>query len=224
MQVAGLPSSFSKREYAITSHPVIWAAYKIKQATYTISLEVIKILAATLFLELLAQPFLKHASYSTRWSDSSASIIVRASFLEEIIFRGVILCSILLVQKCVNCFLIKDRLTEKDKTIQQVFRIQISALLFATAHLFNPLDKITLAMQFINTYFFGVCVGYLTEKYQTLSFGILLHGLNNATVLAYDFYPKYQPVWLSVILIQNIALSIFAFWYHNPLWKISDKT
>ena len=62
-------------------------------------------------------------------------------FGEEILFRGIIMQGILLIQMAWNY----DRgrvLNEEDEKAQQIFRIQVSALIFAAAHLFNTHESL----------------------------------------------------------------------------------
>lgn len=103
-------------------------------------------------------------------------------------------------------------LTEKEKRerIQQIFRIHLSALIFAAVHLSNPHStKGRALMQFVWTYFGGVTYGYLSEKYHSLAPGILAHGFNNSFSIAARIYsPDLQPYFILAFFVNRMVFYI----------------
>jgi hypothetical protein len=98
-------------------------------------------------------------------------------------------------------------LSEEQK-IQMVFRVHLSALIFASAHLSNPhTTKAQALLQFVWTYLGGIIYGYLTEKYHSLAPSIIMHGINNSLATASAIYSKK----LDVLVIALISNRIFGY-------------
>lgn len=186
------------------AHPVI--RFPI-QAT----IELVKIVAATAFLELLSQALFKKGSYSKQWKAPIFFITVTAPFVEEFIFRGIVLRGIHVLGKGAKCVILRRELTENEVLIGQIVRIQISAILFAAVHLFNPYPRNVLIKQFVGAYVYGNLLGYLSEKYQTLSVAILAHGMNNSLVIAMEVYPKFGLLFRAALIVNQLSVITLVF-------------
>ena len=183
--------------------PVIY--HPITQLAFQFAIEVVKIVAAKMFLEFLGKRFLNETS---KMKPREVFIItVFAPVVEEILFRGILLRSIHAMQKVLNN---QNGLTEEAP--QQKFRVHLSAFIFAAAHLTNPHKTMTSAlMQFTWTYFGGLSYGYLSEKYNTLSVSILAHGFNNFLAVAIGMYPGHlAPFFLLAVVANKLGTYILA--------------
>jgi membrane protease YdiL (CAAX protease family) len=179
------------------------------QFVFRAVVEVVKVVAAKLFLEFLGRQFLNNAS---KVAPREVFVItVFAPVVEEILFRGILLRGIHSVQKGWN-YLKGKELSEKDVKAQQIFRVHLSALIFAAAHLTNPHKTVTSALiQFSWSYFGGVTYAYLSEKYRTLSVNILAHGFNNCLAVAARIYPaECAPLFLLAILVNKVGAYLLA--------------
>lgn len=179
------------------------------QVAFQIALEIVKIVAAKIFLDYLGKRLLNDAS---KMSPREVFIItVFAPVIEEIIFRGALLRGIHVMQKGWN-HVQGHELSEEEERTQQTFRVHLSALIFAAAHLLNPHKNVASALvQFTWTYFGGVTYGYLSEKYRTLSVNILAHGFNNSLAVAARIYPPhFAPLFLVAIIVNKLGAYIFA--------------
>lgn len=163
------------------------------------------------FLDQLRQNFItKNVKI---WKQSPFTIIVQGPILEECLFRGVILAGILLLQTLyydiVNTFykMVWKQEAPEDERFQQVFRVYLSAFIFAAVHLKNPHQNVQGAChQFIWTYLLGVSYGYLTEKYKNLAESILFHGVNNfLTTLTLQCPPQLVPYCVVAIFVNQAA-------------------
>ena len=184
--------------------PVIY--HPITQLAFRFAIEVVKIVAAKIFLEFLGKRFLNETS---KMKPREVFIItVFAPVFEEILFRGILLRSIHAMQKVSNN---QNGLTEEEAA-QQKHRIHLSAFIFAAAHLTNPHKTMTSAlMQFTWTYLGGLSYGYLSEKYNTLSVSILAHGFNNSLTVAIGMYPGHlAPFFLLAVVANKLGAYILA--------------
>ncbi len=132
--------------------------------------------------------------------------VVVVPILEEIIFRGVVLRAIQLCQKAL--------INEEEERTQRVFRVHLSALIFAAAHLGNPHENVSSALiQFTWAYIAGVTFGYVSEKYQTLSISILAHGLHNGLFVAATsglYSANSNPIFIVALIVNQIAVYTIA--------------
>ena len=178
--------------------------HRVCQIAFRVVTEIVKILAAKIFLELLCRRFLPgNANLSSK---KIFLDVVVAPVVEEILFRGIFLGTIYLAQKA--------DIGEGEERIQRVFRVHLSALFFAAAHLANPHPDMTSALlQFAWCYVGGVTFGYLTEKYHTLSVGILAHGFNNALVTAAMLSPSNKMVLRTVLMFWGAIMANQLAWY-----------
>ncbi len=179
--------------------PVI--LHRVCQIAFRVVVEIVKIVAAKMFLELLCRRFLlENANLS---SQKIFLIVVVSPVVEEILFRGLLLGTIYLAQKA--------DIGEREKRAQ---RVHISALFFAAAHLANPHPTITSALiQFTWCYMGGITYGYLTEKYHTLSVGILAHGFNNALVVAAVLSSSNKMTIKTVLIFWGAIMANQLTWY-----------
>jgi uncharacterized protein len=130
---------------------------------------------------------------------SVLSIAIVPAFVEEMLFRGVIL----------NGF--KDKYSHKKAII-------VSSLLFGIVHL-NP-------WQFVTASLFGMVSAWVCLKMKSLTLSIYMHLLNNASVVfagkARDILPikgfnsgssahEFQPLWFDVLGIVLAFIGIILF-------------
>lgn len=168
-----------------------------------ITVETIKLVAATIFLHHLHQKFVLNPTLNVK---STYHAVVIAPLIEEILFRGIFQRGIWLTQKGWN-HLRGVELTEESEKAQQIFRMHLSALAFAAAHLTNEHTAVWGALyQFSHCYLSGLSYGYLSEKYHTLSLSIIVHGLNNFLACAPG------PALLRILAahVQDVAIYILA--------------
>lgn len=244
--------------------------------TYQVMVEMVKIVAAKVFLEYLSQRYLNHPSRIP--SREVYGAVILAPLLEEIFFRLFVLQGIHLMQGALNQFDDDDSIAEGDEQskarfccirlrshffadhdpqdqesetfainlyppvlvellcqafvraiylpqrnwnqywgkdltareekaqLQQIFRIHVSAVIFAAAHLSNVHStKANAIIQCVWTYIGGVTYGYLSENYHSLAPSILAHGFNNSVALAGGIYPKYDLHLLLALLTNRLA-------------------
>ena len=187
---------------------------RVYKATSAVIAEMVKIIAAKVFLEFLSRRYLNNIS-SEYPVKQIYLITIFAPIAEEILFRGILLQGIHLTQICWH-YLGGSELTEEDLTSQQVFRVHLSAIIFGAAHLMNPhQNAISALTQFTWSYFGGVAYGYLSEKYETLSVSILAHGMNNTLAVAGGVYGS--PIFLLAVIVNKIAV------YNIAVTSIDEK-
>lgn len=189
-------------------NPVIF--HPVSQRTFRIAVEVVKILAVKIFLEVVSQQLQKRGTYSAKWQFSIVHIIVTGPLIEELLFRGIILKGSHLLQIGILRFIFKYEPNDREKHILQITRVQLSALAFSAVHLTNPYSRSILIAQCISTYVDGIAYGYLHEKYQSIAPSFLFHGLNNALAIAAEFYPELGHVCVVAYCVNKIVPYIFA--------------
>lgn len=176
--------------------------------------ESVKIVAAVIFVEL----FNRKISRGLNGGLSDRQITIETIYiplLEEFLFRGLLLKGIHWIQN--EWHVIQNErndsrkkiLTNEDLKTQQVFRVHLSAFIFAAVHLTNSHATVFAALfQFTHAYILGVSYGYISEKYKTLSIGILQHGVNNSLAIAEQVFPL--PCFLAIRMldIASYALAI----------------
>lgn len=178
------------------SHAIDWISIGL--------IEAVKIVTAGLFLNYLTREVLNAKN------SLAVSMIIMAPICEEIVFRGIIQRGIALCQKAWCHYSGKGELKDEDKKVQQLFRVQISALLFASLHLFLPHQNYLFKfLQFGWTYLLGVTYGYLSEKYATLSITMVAHGVNNALLFS-SFSGTDKALKLLAIAINELFFIIIA--------------
>jgi hypothetical protein len=119
--------------------------------------------------------------------------------------------TILLIQSLCNRFILKENLSEEDRRIQQLFRVHLSAFLFAAVHLFNPHETVLSALiQFSVAYISGVSLAYMMEKYYNLSATILAHGIHNAICEILTLSKVSDPRQCVVVVVYEISVYILA--------------
>lgn len=174
---------------------------KVACWTYSICVETIKIVAAMGFLTLLATTIKPTSKISSKYI---VRAIIEAPFDEEIFFRGLLLRGIRLFQK--------SPASDEEKAAQQTLRVRVSAFVFGLAHFQGG------PLQILSASLGGLSYGYLSEKYETLSMGIVAHGINNfialkaATALTRSIAPSIHEAgfYLILALIYKIGLYHFA--------------
>lgn len=189
----------------IANHPVV-------RHVFTGLVEVIKIIAAKLFLEFLGRRYLLQvpAGQIKEHLRLVHNATVFAPIAEEIFFRLFVMKGIHLMQAYWNRYK-NDEVTEEAAMWQKTFRVELSALIFAAAHLTNHKHTADALFQCTWSYFGGVTYGYLTEKYQTLSVSILAHGFNNSLALAGSkIYSQFAHFFIVAIVVHKCAAYVLA--------------
>ncbi len=135
----------------------------------------------------------------------AAIIILIAPLIEEIFFRGIVLPSIEIFQKCYNgtrLWMHKETPTETDLKTQKIWRIRISAVAFGLAHATNPHSHlIQKVLQVSLSTLWGITTGYLKEKTDSLAPPFLAHATNNAFAFTLEHTSKRShllvlwPLW-----------------------------
>ncbi len=196
-----LPEPIIIEPRPFTEHYVKPAIHYVGQFMIGTVAEVTKIVAAQIFLKYLLQKVLSESK--TPMKEMMISVVA-IPVIEEILFRGCIQRGIGLVQKGWNYFVIQRELSPRELDVQRTWRVQMSAIIFAAAHLTNPHrnmgHKLT---QFTWAYMGGVAYGYLSDKYQSLSVSILVHGFNNMLVAYAASYQSSEV--LSWLIINKVA-------------------
>lgn len=169
-----------------------------------------RLVAAIAFLDVVRQNFIKKSVKI--WKQDSFDVIIQAPVWEEFWFRGILAKGIHFAQIVYNDIadvfyqkVWKQKAPEDDLRFQQIFRVHLSAFVFAAFHLQNPHKNIQGAcQQFIWTYLLGVSCGHLTEKYQNLAESILFHGVNNfLTMLAMSSPPQLSRCCVIAIFVNQ---------------------
>src|ERR1700761_9359282 len=88
--------------------------HRLSQSAYQVISEVVKIIAAKIFLDFLSKVVIGEVSPVLR--DRIWPVLILAPVIEEIIFRGILLKGIKLIQGS------DDQLSKKDKKSRQLFR------------------------------------------------------------------------------------------------------
>lgn len=176
--------------------------------------ELVKIVAAKIFLEYLLEKTLSQAKMPIKavWT-----IAVAAPVIEELVFRGAIQRGIGLAQKGWNHFVIQRELSQEELAVQRTWRVQISAVIFTAVHLMNPHSTMAAKLTQITwNYMGGVAYGYLSDNYKSLSVSILAHGFNNMLVLGAKSSddPRVTLTCVAAIVINSIA----AYTLGKPEW------
>lgn len=180
---------------------------ELARRAFVIIAEIVKIVAAKMFLQFITKQFLFNNSKIS--AETAIITCIIAPVLEEIVFRGVLLKGIHLIQITWN-YCKKNDLTKEDELGQQIFRVRLSSLVFAAAHLLNPHKNLIAAgIQFTWALLLGSNCGYLTEKYHTLSIGILIHGFNNSIAIGAEVYSEqYAPLFLLAIAVNALIADV----------------
>jgi membrane protease YdiL (CAAX protease family) len=179
--------------------------YPVVRVVYQGVIEIVKVVAAQVFLELLTSALLGNQSKMA--FRMVRLITVVAPVIEEILFRGILQRGINLCQNAWFKFILKREPTEKELCMLRAIRIQLSAIIFAVAHLKNPhKNLVSKLMQFTWSYIGGVAYGYLSDKYKTVSVSILAHGINNTAVVYLSSIPNANlGLCLSVIAVNPVV-------------------
>lgn len=153
-----------------------------KRKAFWAVLETIKLATVALFLNTLSHLCLQN-SVSASPLLNHFFIVVQAPLFEEVIFRGFLLSGIHALQKGWNRVILKRELTKEEETIQRLFRIHVSAFIFALIHYLEKIPFLLSTKKLVCltllSYFAGVLYGHLTEKSHTLSVSFLAHGIHN---------------------------------------------
>lgn len=200
--ISGNSSSLSTNTDSPNIHSV-----KISQIVYGATVESVKLVATAALLNFLFE------SIARTSLDRGFTMIVVAPIFEETICRGLIQRGIGFTQITWHYYCGKEELTSEDLKTQQIFRIRLTSLLFASMHLVVPHPNYYYkAVQIGWTFMIGLTYGHLTEKYSTLSVPMIAHGINNALV--------FSTISRTYVLLKLIALPINQlFWHYLSLNK-----
>ena len=162
--------------------------------------ELTKLVSVAVFLNYLNTTFLLPALKPSRFIFANHNFVALTSglspnllmqhvvyrpLLEEILFRGMLLRGMHGLQIGVNYLFLNEELTDEEETRQKVVRICASALIWGGCHLMNSaVDRKHAVIQIAWSCLGGIVYGILSENYKTLSYGYLLHGMNNALFIA----------------------------------------
>jgi membrane protease YdiL (CAAX protease family) len=179
--------------------------------------EVVAVVAATVFVNVMAQRILMSlANHSMRvltpMAETSVpqyikAVVIVAPVMEEILFRGICQSSIQLTQSFQNRFISLPSAADLEK--QKILRIRCSALFFGLAHLYGHTSAKSALIQCSVATLVGVAYGHLKEKYQTISIGILAHGIHNALICLALI--NQETVAMPILICSSFALDFF--WY-----------
>lgn len=135
--------------------------------------------------------------------------VVVAPIFEETVMRGIFQPAIRLVQRRWNLHPEDAR----TKRIEQVVRIQLSALVFALTHLVKE-GSFLMRMRIAGwAYTGGLVYAHLSEKTNSLALPIFLHGLNNALALTTFFFPS--PLTYASLIGLRVALCAYIIFDSN---------
>ncbi|MBA2369691.1 MAG: CPBP family intramembrane metalloprotease [Candidatus Protochlamydia sp.] len=154
---------------------------------YQSSIEAIKMMLAAVVLDFMAT----NALYGTKLAPRRVwQIAVRDPFIEEIGFRGLVQSGIGLIQEGVSRYVIQRELTPREKELQKLVRIHLTAFIFAAAH-FNVNYSITnfRIKNLVYCYVSSVVYSHLKENHKTLSLPYLFHGTGNVIALYFSIAP-----------------------------------
>lgn len=165
--------------------------------TWVILSEVVKIVAVKFFLEHLLRYCFQ--GKGERFLFEVYSSGVDGPIIEEVVYRFGLLQGIHLIQKFFlgRCSLqlchrvnrrgegeeVNDR-EQVNAKLNRIVRVHLSAIIFAAHHLLisRSYSKISIAVNFINSYMGGAIYGSLTEECRSLAPAILAHGISNIGV------------------------------------------
>ena len=162
-----------------------------------------------LFLSTITGTFL---STGIGFSISAVTqIVVKAPFVEEVLFRGILLRGIHWIQTCYNGTSL-DQLSSEERdnilAFQKAMRVHLVALIFLVMHTRRKLDL----FQFACSSMGAISYGYLAEKYQLLAPSILAHGINNFIVALSITHPTIDHSYIAAGLVANRLASLALAW------------
>jgi hypothetical protein len=137
--------------------------------TFAVGVEVVKVVAAKCFLELLCTKFITPTEKVP--FNRIYVVVVLAPVIEEILFRGIFLRCVYWAQK--------EPDTDEERVEQLTYRVHLTAMVFGLLHW--PLGKGP--FNAVTAYLGSIGYGYLTEKYDTIALSILAHGIGNFFIL-----------------------------------------
>jgi membrane protease YdiL (CAAX protease family) len=172
--------------------------------------EVTMVVAASIFLKYIALRLCLSSSFKpNHLAFHIIKMYVADSPLkEEIRFRGVFQRGIALSQMAWNAFQGKKTLSQNEILFQERIRIHASAILFGLRHIKLERSVRSNLVSFTWTYLAGLNYGYLSEKYKTLSLGIVAHGFNNAIGQLVDLQRITNAVAIPCIIALQVSLAV----------------
>ena len=185
------------------------ARYQAVQFVYKATVEIVKVVAAKVFLEFISKRYLNAPLIMP--FKSVYETVVLAPLLEEILFRFLILKSIHLFQELMNMLSHKGTVDDEKKLNQQIFRVHFTALIFGLVHLTNPHKTAkSAAIQVVWSALGGEVYGNMAEKYHSIFPSILSHALNNAMVCVAVIYQVSIPLFVASLIVNRMALYLLS--------------
>ncbi|MBA3720986.1 MAG: CPBP family intramembrane metalloprotease [Parachlamydiaceae bacterium] len=191
-------------------HPAVQTTKKL---VYGATLEIVSVTASSIFLkEVVAKRMLIPIAPDAMKAAIFTGVVL-APIVEEILFRQLLQGFLHMLQKFKNRFIAKEAPNPQNLKAQEIFRVRVTAVLFGCVHLLNPHTHVIFAaIQFTSATLGGLCYGYLSEKYNTISLTILAHGMHNALLCGAVCYGhKGKGVKAVLLLIAVIAQKKFWF-------------
>jgi membrane protease YdiL (CAAX protease family) len=188
--------------------------HQIQRFVIRCSEESVKLVSAAIFVYLagLAIAQLFSPAQRSRITARIWNSAIRIPMIEEMIFRLFSHALIYSAQCGYNKFLGREELTEEQKKGQKLFRIIVSASVFSLTHLVLNKGR-RLYIHGPVTFLGGIAYGSLLEKYHTLSFGVLFHGINN---LLTTTAAVFSPTILYPAILLNRCIAFYVTIYEGP--------
>lgn len=189
--------SLNRYVYPLIDHPVARVAYQVVA-------ESIKVIAATVFLRYVT----RHIFNETKLPPTFVFVaVIAAPLIEELVFRGFIQRGIRVIQEGWDHFIAQRAPAAQDLEMQRIFRVKLTSLLFAAAHLTNSHSSLVgKVAQFTACYYGSLGYGYISEKYKTLSLPIFAHGMGNLAVCCAMAYPQHHFLFLTLYIVNDVAV------------------
>ncbi|MBA3720988.1 MAG: CPBP family intramembrane metalloprotease [Parachlamydiaceae bacterium] len=197
---------------SFVNHPAIKNIYKG-------TVKIVSVVAAGYFLNGVANYLLFPLAAPTMHSTISLLVFVAPVF-EEIIFRQVIQGTIHSFQKLYNRIVVKKVLSQNDLKAQEIFRVRCSAICFGACRLFKIKDDaMSIILRIVYRTTLGLGLGYMVEKYKSLTLPILAHGVNNSiAALAYIYSGNRRELpEVASLIVGLFALNLL--WYKLGIRK-----
>lgn len=135
---------------------------------------------------------------------------VIAPICEQVIFQHILRPSIHLIQNGWNWYQEKDPTFEEAKREVHI-RVHLTAFFYAVLSSLKHFNRSNTIINFTWSYIGAASSGYLFEKYQTCSAGMLSQGINNILSNAISFTPSnYQVLYYIALLINRVGACILA--------------
>lgn len=196
------------------NYVVPFANHKVTQTALLVTREAVGLVAAGIFLTAFQRDICAQLPESlSAHSFGVKGYVLILPVFEEIIFRLVLQRGIQLVQKYRQHYIHKVQPSPEDLKAQEVFRVRITAVLYALCKTFYRQNNPS-PLHFIGHMLSGLTYGYLSEKYSSLALPILAHGFFNglgvAALVQSIKVPEHAPVLVWVPRLLKFSCYLFA--------------